>query len=361
MGSQLSLAGVHAALPCQARLSFGALQRRDVFRENVEDSVVSVLMERAEAVLNLMRGTGMGILLKGGGAIWWHAVRVCTDPGAGQHLPVRLTALGLLDLHDLDFCACDDMATFLPKMRQLCPDLSQVSELALTDSKVLDNRVCRVVPSLQDLSFTGRERSGLGNGFGHSALSVHKGANTATGEDYQLVRLSVVIEHRRGFLLRCPYVDISTSCPGAQAGGGLQVLSLERAWHDIARMLFSDTRWKPWRSDRPEKLVRRMRRMVGVTLMLDHPASLPWRDLADLLDYIWLRESQLRQWQPRETLRELRRLGRGSAEYFQAFLGHVHMCLHCALEDFASDEEYEAFLFFIDALSAAAFVAGECM
>ena len=100
-------------------------------------------------------------------------------------------------------------------------------------------------------------------------------------------------------------------------------------------------------------MARRLKRCVGVVLLLCHPMWAPWGSLSALLDFVYKRESQLLDWDSQSVLRGLRRLGREGPEPFGALCIHLHTALESVSCADQSDQEHFAFLDFLRLTSLA--------
>lgn len=368
MGVVLSTDPVESSIAMRARLSWRARKRQQNLQEVVEEALAAEAMTWAGEMLILISQMRTSWRLKGGGAVWWTALQMSQRPWASAELKGVMHKLGLLTVYDLDFEAmAHTTMDVLKDARWFSSQLDQFVGRAFSWRRHwLATRRCRMVQCPLVIAFQEGERRELGKSPGPLAPSLHHGRNTNTGEEYQLLRMSFVVQHQRGFFLRIPCLDVNLrknepTLHLAAAGAcvarvaGVDCVSLPVLQDDLARMIFRDTNWKPWLHPRPEKTQRRVRRWMGVTFLMCHPLSAPWLELSEVLDFVRAREAQLLPWDAKSCLRCIRRISRQGPAPFQEMCTHIHIALedsaaHCEKEDDDDDDDDEEFVDFLDFL-----------
>ena len=103
--------------------------------------------------------------------------------------------------------------------------------------------------------------------------------DSVSGHTCSLARFCVAAaNHRSQYVAMLPVIDIVLH-PGTDndnVNGQVGRYGVRSAWQlfeDNIRMVYAETGYRPWLSDRPEKVAKRMRRAFGLLLIL-HPKSL---------------------------------------------------------------------------------------
>ena len=343
-----------SAGPC---LSWCAQRRRLRLRDVAEEAIGQMLMGNADSIVRQLADVAPTWCLKGGGAVWWTTLHIYHRPWASRSLKSAIDKLGLLVVRDLDFTTTTVPEATVECARMFSARLKQTIDWSNCNSW-FEERNCRCVRQPFELSFEQATSSILGVSPGPLATSLHHGTNGITGEEYQLLRMAIVAQHRRGFHIRVPCIDVNLSkntLPPNVVINGVRVVTLVASRDDVVRMVFVDTDWQPWRSELQGKVQRRLQRLVGLTLLLCHPSPTPWARLSLLLEFVFACESQLLDWDRRATLRELRHLYVSAPEAFKVLCAHLHIALSptCGNEHGEVNEDYVAYLDFLMALKSA--------
>ena len=348
------------SLSIRPRLSWRATLRKERLRE-LADVAMSQLLKRCAKPLLYAVQRHTGWTLKGGGAIWWHCQHIASRPWAGACLCKAMRDLCLHELHDLDFEANMDIGSALDYTRGLSRALCDEQDVKVvlgSCEEWASERCCRVCAPAPVVSFKQRVGSLLAIDDVPFHVSAHSGRNDATGENYHLLRMSVVLEHARGYHLRVPYVDVNcssmdTSSAQADLVEDVRVFPIRLLLQDLERMLFIETAWQPWTHTSLDKIHRRLRRWIGLVMVFCYPEPTPWKQLGSLLQYTHYRHSQLLG--NGAVLRETRLLGQQGPRAFGNLCDHIALALSTDI----ADQDFIEFLLFIRAAQNAVDLCGQ--
>ena len=307
-------------------------------------------MQSAPHLVRATAETNPGWCLKGGGAVWWRAMHHVQDPTCTYGVFKALDGLGLLTVNDLDFISPAPVEFGLDEGRSFAETTNNFDMNQHCAEWAADQNM-RLQRTTLQMSFC--ERSCSVHGLSPTVLapSMHRGTNKKSRKTYNLLRLSMVLRHRRGYHVRVPVIDVEirgSLCPADfDVVAGMNVITSKVSQDDLIRMLFRETQWQPWFAD---KLDRRLPRLIGVTLLAEQPSLAPWEDLLELVADFCEREHNLETAFRRAFLRNLRELGRKSSLTFQSLCEHLHIVFHASDPTNIQDDDLEAYLQFLNLL-----------
>ena len=320
-------------------------------RDEVQEELASTVMLYGESLLKSI--STLGWCLKGGGAVWWRTLSVLRSEWASAELKMTLKALHLDQVYDIDFSAPEESprdALERAKSIDWAP-----RELWARCGTLLQSRRCLLDPQPQQILFEPCARVAVDVSPGPLAASVHTGCSN-NGKDFTLLRLSLVARHCGGFTVRAPCVDV---CFGDMPEStsrclGVTCASLQWLYADNLRMIFTESEWAPWLCEKQYKVLRRLRRAVGLAVFIDYPLLGDWRGLCYILTDVLQCEKDFVHWNRVHVLSELSAL-RGP-DSFTTLCAHIGICLDGAnkFESNASMYDYHDILeLLVDASGAA--------
>ena len=173
--------------------------------------------------------------------------------------------------------------------------------------------------------------------------------DSCTGANCNLARICIAAANLSSqYTTMIPVIDVVWQMDESVSSGGCAIRSVAQLFADNVRMTFAETGYQPWRSDRPEKTTKRMRRVFGLLLLL-HPEKLRRRlyrraqrltgaiseimlaeqdrqcRVQSKLQYLLHCSSSVANTKPLETLHKKR--ARGS---LKILIGNIMACLDCA-------------------------------
>ena len=312
-------------------------------------------MQEVMAIIGTAMSNRFRVEVKGGAACTWHAYQFLHQHPSMHDCLQRLMMLKVTDLDVEVQGKAAQKQSFVQGLQNAAQGLSELLE---PDAEALAGPLKRLGRS------TRLHQADAGKCYNGAAdirpIPLEKPSficptlngyivDSCTGANYNLARICVAAANlSRQYTTMLPIIDVVWQMDDSVTSGGCTMRSVAQLFADNVRMTFAETDHQPWRSDRPEKAAKRMRRVFGLLLML-HPEKLRRRlyrraqrltsaiaeimlaeqerqcKLQSKLQYLLDGSSSVAITKPLETLHKKRARGP-----LKMLIGNISTCLDCA-------------------------------
>ena len=226
--------------------------------------------QRLAAILKMLEAAftpRFSVQVKGGAAASLHMHSLARK---SPELSLFLSSNSLFAISDLDIEVTG--STYASFVRQLVVASSNMASLFTADE--FKTLLCPILGrSARHVASQSLAYGSCTTPFGELPSGVvstlhEKPLQDSSGNTFRLSRICTTMFVRRvEHTVAVPFVDVVYLEGDATFCGSLTVRSVADLHSDILRMIFDETRFRPWETDRSDKMYKRLRRLFGLFLV----------------------------------------------------------------------------------------------